>query len=454
MGVIKNIAKFFALLPPPCRLSYLPLLHDLLHSASPFNWRIRQSLAGQLPELLLLPKRENVCETLFPLIMALFQDPVASVRHATFKGIAELINMLHTMATSPANEIGGSVPSTDSDEMNLSSSEYAQQCLLYVIDNLNIFMKDAIYMKRLFWVELVQTLLKTIPRDVCEQHFVPGIVLLTSDPVCNIRVSISVLLTNWAPEFNPPWMETESTTENPFAWLLARKDIRLCVERLRVDDKDVYRNVSKLQPIFPELEFGFCSCRGLKAAPGGSVPVQVLSLDICEDGAIADEVASRDSLLSVEASTESAAAVVAQTPTAKSSSKPRSHSVDLTQSGHRLFRTATEHFVLGSPIDASSATAYLNLSNKPKEEGLEDRPFWASVDEVAVGEDTVHIPVEAEPVILGTRMTKNFPFDDDEDDLANPQNVLPARENAAVLPDSTDEPVETPETTSTIKVDE
>eukprot|EP01034_Spumella_vulgaris_P026022 gene26022-32548_t len=52
MGIIKYLAPFLEMLPEPCRVSYLPLLHDILHSTNPFNWRLRQFLALQLPELI------------------------------------------------------------------------------------------------------------------------------------------------------------------------------------------------------------------------------------------------------------------------------------------------------------------------------------------------------------------------------------------------------------------
>ena len=48
MGVMKRLSSFLRLLSQPCRLSYLPLLHDILHSTNPFNWRLRQSLALQV----------------------------------------------------------------------------------------------------------------------------------------------------------------------------------------------------------------------------------------------------------------------------------------------------------------------------------------------------------------------------------------------------------------------
>lgn len=113
-----------------------------------------------------------------------------------------------------------------------------------------------------------------LPRDLFESYFVNGILTLTSDSVSNVRVSVSVLLSSWAPDFPPPWQPAKIANEgNPWAWLLARPDIQECVARLSKDDNDVYLNIKKLEPLFPHVEFSSMSCRGRKEAPGGSTPI-------------------------------------------------------------------------------------------------------------------------------------------------------------------------------------
>lgn len=97
IGVIKHLAEFLKLLPEPCRVSYLPLLHDILNSTNPFNWRLRQSLALQLSDLVMLPPPHLLYNTLFILVMTLLQDPVARVRVDTFKGVAKLITVLDSL---------------------------------------------------------------------------------------------------------------------------------------------------------------------------------------------------------------------------------------------------------------------------------------------------------------------------------------------------------------------
>ena len=94
MGVMQNLAVFLSTLPQPCRLSYLPLIHDILYSTNPFNWRFRQCIAVQLPELIQLPQKVDVFRTLYPLVMVLLQDPVYHVRRDSFRGVAALVKCL------------------------------------------------------------------------------------------------------------------------------------------------------------------------------------------------------------------------------------------------------------------------------------------------------------------------------------------------------------------------
>lgn len=119
MGVIKHLAKFLAMLPELCRVSYLPLLHDILHSTNPFNWRLRRHLAYQLPDLILLPRKEDLYRTLFPTVMILLQDPVACVRRNTFKGVTSLINQLYALISVENNNLENTSSSSDSENLTL-----------------------------------------------------------------------------------------------------------------------------------------------------------------------------------------------------------------------------------------------------------------------------------------------------------------------------------------------
>jgi hypothetical protein len=268
MGIIKYLAPFLEMLPEPCRVSYLPLLHDILHSTNPFNWRLRQYLALQLPELVVLPPKNELFRTVFPLVMILLQDPVASVRRDSFKGVTCLINELYILTKRVSVE-----------DTNLVF--YSKQHLEELVRAINSLIHGEKYQLRQLWVELCHNLLRDLPREVFERFFVPGVLALTSDTVSNVRVALSYFLVDWGSNNLPPWVEPscdEDRTETPWHWLLRRHDIRVCIERLSTDDNDVYLNLVRLSPLFPDLTFVSMSCRGRKEPPGGLVPID---LDPC-----------------------------------------------------------------------------------------------------------------------------------------------------------------------------
>jgi hypothetical protein len=312
------------LLSVPCRVSYLPLLNDLLQSANPLNWRLRQSLAGQLSRLMDLLPAQNLFGTLFPLTMALVQDPVSQVRLASYPGVARMIVVL---LAEPENPIlpPPSESAPPAEVPPLEEGEVAPipgaggKYLSAVARSINALIFSESYTHRQVWAELARTLLREIPQHLFETYFVDGLVRLSADPVPNVRVAVAEALTGWEPNDYAPWETVDSAqppnaesqptlirspsfkkeepprivkrTDRPCPWklLLAREDIIDCVRRMEEEDPDVYLNMRKLQPMFPHLEFRKRSCRGLHAAPGGPAPVPSHTIPVAK--AIEDKTA-------------------------------------------------------------------------------------------------------------------------------------------------------------------
>lgn len=309
------------MLPIPCRVSYLPLLHDILHSTNPFNWRLRQCLAVQLPALLLLPPPELVFSTLFPLVMTLLQDPVATVRRNSFKGVAKMVIILaeqsERLLKDPSldNEArlsqypGQSNENFDQedhkDERQRNSSRQYQNVAVTASHNVDIVAKaiktliqGKAYQSRQLWVELSHVFLVELPRELFVKYFLDGLLYLTSDRVSNVRVAVGTVLAGWEAydksakdtddySKNASELQLEEAIENyielnkspilrkssPWNWLLKRRDVQECVERLANDDRDVYLAVINLQAVFPDIRFKIKNCKGIKDAPGGRIPV-------------------------------------------------------------------------------------------------------------------------------------------------------------------------------------
>lgn len=299
IGVIKYLSLFLKALSEPCRRSYLPLLHDILHSTNPFNWRLRMILAKQLPDLILLPLKSDLYSSLFPLVMTLLQDPVASVRRDSYIGLAKMLLILAELydpygtsddGDGDGDEKKSSEPSQDKRDAADKWYDVGEQQshLSTIITAINALVTSETYQLRQLWLELCHSLLLELPKDFFELHFIDGILQLSSDSVCNVRVAAAALLSCWRdcelgqrPWYRPaplgrPTVLSDDVTHipSPWSWLLQRRDVQQCVGRLAQDDRDVYLNISKLKPLFPQIQFKSISVRGLKRAPGGQDPVE------------------------------------------------------------------------------------------------------------------------------------------------------------------------------------
>lgn len=268
MGVMKNLAAFLEKLPELCRVSYLPILHEILHTTNPFNWRLRQFLAMQLSQLVALPRKPEVYKTLFPTIMTLLQDPVASVRRETFQGVSAFVSAIYEVA----NNVGSAYTEAEVTTGKKNLSEITRA--------INQFITSPKCYIRQLWMELARQLLKDLPTTFFEAEFLPGVLKITLDRVQNVRLAAAMFMAGWGPEYPAPWEETaDSTKPNPWVWLLKRMDIKECVRRMSCDDRDVYLHVSQLRVLYPDIEFKQMSCRGRKIPPGGA---DVIAVDASE----------------------------------------------------------------------------------------------------------------------------------------------------------------------------
>lgn len=263
VGVLKNLALFLAHLSVPTLLNYLPVLQELVHSTNPFNWRLRELLAIQLSALIRLPPRSEIYNTLFSLAMSLLQDPVAAVRQHSLRGMVTIVQLLSDLEQDdPAAMCPMPI---DDEQVHMIPVSDCLETVALAINSLAVF--ETCY-HRMLWIQLCHELLANIPKDIFEKYFIEGIMRLTTDSVANVRIALSKVLSGWDPR-RPPWTHTDS----PWTWLLKRKDIKQCIIRLSMDVKDVYDNIAKLQPVFPDISFTTVSCQGTRTPPGGIEPV-------------------------------------------------------------------------------------------------------------------------------------------------------------------------------------
>lgn len=455
MGVIKHLAKFLAMLPELCRVSYLPLLHDILHSTNPFNWRLRQHLAHQLPALVLLPPKQDLYRTLFSTVMILLQDPVASVRRVTFEGVTALINNLNALVDSEVEANG-----PDSEQALTYRSQVDD-----VISAINSFATGEKYQLRQLWCELCGQLLRDLPREFFEQHFIAGILILTLDTVTNVRIALSEFLAGWGEDALPPWADPtadsvagdacsvdsrEVNTRNdasPWHWLLRRTDIKQCVERLCRDDPDVYLNLSKLAPLYPDIKFSSMSCRGRKAPPGGLTPIPInpvpmtINLDaISVDGElnasfISDDGSEVNAGVAFEDLHSSRLTAALSASRDKEDLNRSVSSIDIPVVATPRSRSGSLN-IAPIEIDHRSTRALSNTSAYPPPPALDHNvaPHPGIVaDEVDLLDGLVAMPPEEEERLFGGGSGKHPAYDDDDDSAGVVEEALinAAKEAAA-----------------------
>jgi hypothetical protein len=78
-GVLEHLSDFLAALAPSSRDEYIPILAEVWDGVMT-NWRLRDTLAGQLKDISLLFDPTHVVEHVVPLALRACQDEFASVR--------------------------------------------------------------------------------------------------------------------------------------------------------------------------------------------------------------------------------------------------------------------------------------------------------------------------------------------------------------------------------------
>ncbi len=88
MGVVSHLAAFLAVLSPDCRAQYAHVVRELKDET---NWRVRETVAGQMAEFASLFLGPELSDVIVPACLALLRDKVMSVRSAAVEGMAQLV---------------------------------------------------------------------------------------------------------------------------------------------------------------------------------------------------------------------------------------------------------------------------------------------------------------------------------------------------------------------------
>ncbi|XP_005112857.1 serine/threonine-protein phosphatase 4 regulatory subunit 1 isoform X2 [Aplysia californica] len=215
IGVLKHLADIFRLLRPEVRLQYLTRVQDFMKTDNTRNWRFREELAEQLVHVCNFFHCIDVCRDIVPVSMILCSDKVAQVRFVALRLLSAILHKTH-----------------EDEEKKLLAS---------ICNNIiQEFATGCRWLARQTFAQLCYVILEenSLPPDVFARNFLPSLLHLGTDPVPNVRLSLSKVM---ALRIMP--LDYFTTQQNPY-----HEDLVHTQQRLQTDvDKDV-RYFSSLQP--------------------------------------------------------------------------------------------------------------------------------------------------------------------------------------------------------------
>ncbi|CAM9430042.1 unnamed protein product [Scytosiphon promiscuus] len=211
LGVIRHLADFFGEMTPQQREKHLNVLVEILQTTSPFNWRLREVLAQQLPRLAPLLTPDSVFFAVVPVAFGLLNDPVAVVREKTFEVVAPLLQLAGAHSGARQASMVSRVR-----ELAHAHTYQARQMYVYICHSMVMACSTNV----------------TPERPLFVQEFVPSLAELATDSVVNVRIAMSRTLSK-CPD-----------------WVMELPDIRRAIRHLVKDSNpDVRHFVSFLPPI-------------------------------------------------------------------------------------------------------------------------------------------------------------------------------------------------------------
>ncbi|RXG55195.1 Serine/threonine-protein phosphatase 4 regulatory subunit 1 [Armadillidium vulgare] len=171
IGILKNLAHFLKMLPPPQRKLFLPRLSEFLTPDNINNWRFRLELALQLAPISELFTSEECSKHICPITFDLMADKVVEIRRTCFVVVSQLAKQL-------LDEEGNSyiVPFSNKliEDFAQADTWTKRQSFAYVVGQI---IKDS-----------------SLPLPVVYSLLLPKFLELASDRVANIRLVVARII--------------------------------------------------------------------------------------------------------------------------------------------------------------------------------------------------------------------------------------------------------------------
>ncbi|XP_061166602.1 serine/threonine-protein phosphatase 4 regulatory subunit 1-like isoform X2 [Saccostrea echinata] len=172
IGVLKHLADFLRLLKPDVRRQYLTKLSGFLNTDNTRNWRFRLELAEQLIMTSELFSSVEISQHLLPICLSLMEDKVSEVRLVAYKLMSAMVKRL------------------------AYEDEKLTEGLLNEL--VSKFAKSNKWVCRQIYVQMCYAVLEdeSLPLDLFSKHLLPVLLNISHDPVPNVRLSLSKVMTD------------------------------------------------------------------------------------------------------------------------------------------------------------------------------------------------------------------------------------------------------------------
>ncbi|KAH8550279.1 armadillo-type protein [Umbelopsis sp. PMI_123] len=184
-GVLEHLSDFLAALAPSSRDEYIPILAEVWDGVMT-NWRLRDTLAGQLKDISLLFDPTHVVEHVVPLALRACQDEFASVRDTgvgCFPTLLEIVKQAVDEHQQNDNDDASSEELEDSTPLELLS---------HIMERVDEFARSERFRNRMVFAQISKALLEAgISAWDFHCFFLPRLDMLANDLVVNVRITVA-----------------------------------------------------------------------------------------------------------------------------------------------------------------------------------------------------------------------------------------------------------------------
>jgi len=192
LSALRNFHEIIGVVSVKIRDPLLDLLNDMLSTSSPMNWRMRNSVALQLNQIISYFKAYSIRNKIAPLVFKLLDDPVAEVREKTYSSVPTLLKYMFWV-----NIVKNEVPDNFADQMD--AEEWSSKAIKEVLRVLQSLPTMEDFSHRQSYCQITGCMANSVTdatssneeikffKRILTQDLIPLVLTLKDDKVSNVR---------------------------------------------------------------------------------------------------------------------------------------------------------------------------------------------------------------------------------------------------------------------------